>query len=54
MVYTTTKVDSVEIRSAEGERKSLVYDNYSKLIGATGTISEVHSVVWLTSRCKSN
>lgn len=30
-----------EIRNLDGERKSLVYDNYSKLIKAVGTIAEM-------------
>ena len=30
-----------EIRTLDGERKSLVYDNYSKLITAVGTIGEM-------------
>ena len=30
-----------EIRNIDGERKALVYDNYSKLIGATNTIQRV-------------
>jgi len=30
-----------DIRGFDGERKSLVYDNYSKLIGATDTIKKV-------------
>ena len=30
-----------EIRGLDGERKALVYDNYSKLIGATETIGKV-------------
>lgn len=30
-----------EIRTLDGERKALVYDNYSKLIKAVGTIGEV-------------
>ncbi len=31
----------IEIRSLDGERKALVYDNYSKLIAATDTIKRV-------------
>jgi hypothetical protein len=31
-----------EIRGLDGERKALVYDNYSKLIAATDTIRKVH------------
>ena len=31
----------VDIRSLDGERKALVYDNYSKLIVATETIKKV-------------
>lgn len=30
-----------EIRNLDGERKALVYDNYSKLIKAVGTIGEM-------------
>lgn len=30
-----------EIRGLDGERKALVYDNYSKLIAATDTIRKV-------------
>lgn len=30
-----------EIRGFDGERKALVYDNYSKLIAATDTIRKV-------------
>jgi vacuolar protein sorting-associated protein 51 len=30
-----------EIRGLDGERKALVYDNYSKLIAATDTIKKV-------------
>lgn len=30
-----------EIKNLDGERKALVYDNYSKLIKATGTIGDV-------------
>jgi YD repeat-containing protein len=30
-----------EIRTLDGERKALVYDNYSKLISATDTIKKV-------------
>lgn len=30
----------IEIRGLDGERKSLVYDNYSKLIVATDTIAK--------------
>ena len=32
-----------EIRSLDGERKALVYDNYSKLISATDTIKKVRT-----------
>ena len=32
-----------EIRGLDGERKALVYDNYSKLIAATDTIKKVCS-----------
>ena len=31
----------VDIRNLDGERKSLVYDNYNKLIAATETIRKV-------------
>lgn len=31
----------VEIGALDGERKALVYDNYSKLIAATETIRKV-------------
>ena len=31
-----------DIRGFDGERKALVYDNYSKLIGATDTVSYTH------------
>lgn len=30
-----------EIKGLDGERKALVYDNYSKLISATDTIRKV-------------
>jgi YD repeat-containing protein len=30
-----------EVRGLDGERKALVYDNYSKLISATDTIKKV-------------
>lgn len=33
--------DVLEIRALDGERKALVYDNYSKLIAATETIRKV-------------
>lgn len=33
----------VEIKGLDGERKALVYDNYSKLITATDTIRKVRS-----------
>jgi len=33
-----------EIRGLDGERKALVYDNYSKLIAATDTIQKVISL----------
>jgi hypothetical protein len=36
-----------EIRNLDGERKALVYDNYSKLISATDTIKKVCLVVFL-------
>ncbi len=32
-----------EIRGLDGERKALVYDNYSKLITATDTIHKVRA-----------
>lgn len=32
-----------EIRGLDGDRKALVYDNYSKLISATDTIKKVNS-----------
>jgi hypothetical protein len=32
----------VEIKGLDGERKALVYDNYSKLIAATETIGKVY------------
>jgi vacuolar protein sorting-associated protein 51 len=35
-----------EIRGLDGERKALVYDNYSKLITATDTIQKVISLVF--------
>lgn len=38
MIFT---LKSTEIRSLDGERKALVYDNYSKLIAATDTIRKV-------------
>jgi len=31
----------IEIKGLDGERKALVYDNYSKLITATDTIRRV-------------
>lgn len=31
----------IEIKGLDGERKALVYDNYSKLISATDTIRKV-------------
>jgi hypothetical protein len=31
----------LDIRNLDGERKSLVYDNYNKLIAATETIRKV-------------
>lgn len=34
-------LDLAEIRGLDGERKALVYDNYSKLIAATDTIRKV-------------
>lgn len=33
--------EGIEIRGFDGERKALVYDNYSKLIAATDTIRKV-------------
>ena len=33
----------LDIRNLDGERKSLVYDNYNKLIAATETIRKVFS-----------
>jgi vacuolar protein sorting-associated protein 51 len=40
-----------EIRNLDGERKSLVYDNYNKLIAATETIRKVPSFpVWVGFR----
>jgi vacuolar protein sorting-associated protein 51 len=35
-----------DIRNLDGERKSLVYDNYNKLIAATETIRKV--LLWLS------
>lgn len=35
--------DDTEIKGLDGERKALVYDNYSKLITATETIGKVSS-----------
>jgi len=35
----------LDIRGLDGERKALVYDNYSKLIAATDTIRKVR--LWL-------
>jgi len=35
-----------EIRGLDGERKALVYDNYSKLITATDTIQKVISLAF--------
>jgi len=32
---------TADIRNLDGERKSLVYDNYNKLIAATETIRKV-------------
>lgn len=40
----------VEIRGFDGERKALVYDNYSKLITATDTIRKV-TLSFLLSGC---
>lgn len=39
----------LEIRGLDGERKALVYDNYSKLITATDTI---HKVTALPLSCR--
>lgn len=39
-----------EIRGFDGERKALVYDNYSKLIAATDTIRKVFTFLLLSSR----
>lgn len=41
----------VEIRALDGEKKALVYDNYSKLIAAVETIRKVgtyiyYSITW--------
>ena len=33
--------DDIDIKGLDGERKALVYDNYSKLIAATETIGKV-------------
>lgn len=33
--------EDIEIKGLDGERKALVYDNYSKLIAATETIGKV-------------
>lgn len=33
--------EETEIKGLDGERKALVYDNYSKLIAATETIGKV-------------
>lgn len=41
-----------DIRGLDGEKKALVYDNYSKLIGATDTIRKVtfaRAASWATS-----
>ena len=40
-VLKTESVLVSEIRTLDGERKALVYDNYSKLIKAVGTIGEM-------------
>ena len=32
-----------ELRSMDGERKGLVYDNYSRLIAAVDTVRDVRS-----------
>lgn len=39
--------DDIEIKGLDGERKALVYDNYSKLITATETIGKVSSFIFL-------
>jgi len=38
-----TWIADLDIRNLDGERKSLVYDNYNKLIAATETIRKVFS-----------
>ena len=38
--------DDTEIKGLDGERKALVYDNYSKLITATETIGKVSSLIF--------
>lgn len=40
-ILRTESVLVSEIRTLDGERKALVYDNYSKLIKAVGTIAEM-------------
>jgi len=40
-------VARLEIRGLDGERKALVYDNYSKLITATDTIRKVRNFLVL-------
>lgn len=39
----------LEIRGLDGERKALVYDNYSKLITATDTIRKVREFLGIGS-----
>ncbi|KAJ9646790.1 hypothetical protein H2204_000482 [Knufia peltigerae] len=43
-----------EIRNLDGERKALVYDNYSKLIKAVGTIAEMQKGMHKKERDPSN
>ncbi len=40
-MWTDVKLEGAEIKGLDGERKALVYDNYSKLITATDTIRKV-------------
>lgn len=40
-ILTSGLGDDPEIKGLDGERKALVYDNYSKLISATETIGKV-------------
>ncbi len=37
---------NAEIKGLDGERKALVYDNYSKLIAATDTIRKVYTRIF--------